>query len=105
MLFNVLYRSIISSTSYTSITIHIKQKGDCIMTKTPDGKYMGSVKVGSKGQIVIPKEVRDMFNIEPGETLILLADINQGVAIQKFEIYETFAKEIFRAKNNPKEAE
>ncbi|WP_245611951.1 AbrB/MazE/SpoVT family DNA-binding domain-containing protein [endosymbiont 'TC1' of Trimyema compressum] len=65
------------------------------MMKTPDGKFMGSVKVGSKGQIVIPKEVRDMFNIETGETLILLADINQGIAIQKFATYETFAKEIF----------
>ena len=34
------------------------------MMKTPDGKFMGSVKIGSKGQIIIPKEVRDMFNIE-----------------------------------------
>ena len=37
-------------------------------------KFMGSVKVGAKGQIVIPKEVREMFNIEPGDTLMLLAD-------------------------------
>ena len=46
-----------------------------------EGKYMGSVKVGSKGQIVIPKEVRDMFGITAGDTLILLADAQKGIAI------------------------
>ena len=36
-------------------------------------KYMSSVKVGPKGQIVIPKEIRDMFQISPGDTLLILA--------------------------------
>jgi len=49
--------------------------------KVPDGKYFGSVKVGEKGQIVIPKEAREMFGIEPGDTLIILADIDKGIAI------------------------
>ncbi|MDF2616100.1 MAG: AbrB/MazE/SpoVT family DNA-binding protein [Sedimentibacter sp.] len=39
-----------------------------------EGKYMSSVKVGSKGQIVIPKEARELFNIQTGDTLVLLAD-------------------------------
>lgn len=37
-------------------------------------KYMGISKVGEKGQIVIPKEVRDIFDIKPGDSLIVLAD-------------------------------
>ncbi len=47
----------------------------------PEGKYAWTVKVGEKGQFVIPKEAREVFNIKPGDTLIVLADINQGIAI------------------------
>lgn len=47
----------------------------------PKGKYAWTVKVGEKGQIVIPKEARDVFNIKPGDTLILLGDEEQGIAI------------------------
>ena len=56
--------------------------------KSPDvckSKYMASVKVGPKGQIVIPKEVRDMFNISPADTLILLADAEKGIAIMRYD--------------------
>lgn len=49
--------------------------------KMPTDKFMSSVKVGEKGQIVIPKEVREMFNIEPGDMLLLLADKERGIAI------------------------
>ena len=42
----------------------------------PEGKYLASVKLGPKGQIVVPKEVREMFGVRPGDTL-LLADVNQ----------------------------
>lgn len=47
----------------------------------PAGKYLSPVKVGPKGQIVIPAEVREMFGIRPGDSLLLLADIRQGIAI------------------------
>lgn len=47
----------------------------------PNGKYMTMVRVGAKGQIVIPAEARDMFGIAPGDNLLLLADIEQGIAI------------------------
>jgi len=47
----------------------------------PKGKYAWTVKVGEKGQIVIPKEARDMFDINPGDTLIVLGDEKQGIAI------------------------
>ena len=49
--------------------------------KMPADKFMSSVKVGEKGQIVIPKEVREMFNIDPGDMLLLLADKERGIAI------------------------
>lgn len=61
-------------------------------------KFMGSVKVGAKGQIVIPKEVREMFNIEPGDTLMLLADTEKGIAIQKYGIFAKIADAIFAGK-------
>ncbi len=47
----------------------------------PKGKYAWTVKVGEKGQFVIPKEARVVFGIEPGDTLILLGDTEQGLAI------------------------
>lgn len=50
-----------------------------------DGKFMGSVKVGPKGQIVIPKEIREMFNITPGDTLMILADSEKGIAIERYD--------------------
>ena len=43
----------------------------------------GSVKVGEKGQIVIPARARKIFNIQPGENLIVLGDAGQGIAIIK----------------------
>ena len=47
----------------------------------PKGKYMCPVRVGEKGQIVIPKQAREMFGIEPGDNLFLLADEERGIAI------------------------
>ena len=41
----------------------------------------GTAKVGERGQIVIPKEARDLFHIQPGDTLLFLADEAQGMAI------------------------
>lgn len=56
---------------------------------------MGSVKVGAKGQIVIPKEVRDMFEINPGDTLLLLADSEKGIAIERYGVFAKIADAIF----------
>ena len=62
------------------------------------GKYVGISKVGEKGQIVIPKEERDMFDIKPGDSLIILCDKDQGMAIVKSDIIESIGDEIFKAK-------
>ncbi len=54
-----------------------------------DGKYIfGVVKVGDKGQIVIPKDARNVYGIKPGDALILLGD-ERGIAMLKTEIFQT----------------
>ena len=47
----------------------------------PEGKYAWTATVGEKGQIVIPKQARDIFNIKPGDTLLRLSDEERGIAI------------------------
>jgi AbrB family looped-hinge helix DNA binding protein len=49
--------------------------------ETFEGKGAWTATVGAKGQIVIPKEARDMFGIRPGDTLIILGDVKRGLAI------------------------
>lgn len=63
--------------------------------KKPEGKYAWTVTVGAKGQIVIPKEARRVFGIEPGDTLILLGDEKQGIAIPPKESFEAYFGRIF----------
>lgn len=53
------------------------------MAKKDKTGYIGMVKLGPKGQIVIPKEVRDMFGVKPGDSLMLLATPAKGIALQK----------------------
>ncbi len=60
-----------------------------------DKKYFWSVTVGEKGQIVIPKQARDIFDIKPGDTLIVLADEDRGIAIPKKEDCISFQERIF----------
>ena len=65
----------------------------------PKGKYLWTAKVGDKGQIVIPKEARDVFHIQPGDTLLLFGDEAQGIAIAKYEAFTQFADAILKAQN------
>ena len=51
-------------------------------------KFVGVAKVGEKGQIVIPKEARDMFDIAPGDSVVVLCDKQKGMAILKAEVLE-----------------
>ena len=57
--------------------------------------YMSSVRLGPKGQIVIPKEARDMFGLQPGDTLVLLADKKRGIALQTPEKLHPMLKQVF----------
>lgn len=61
----------------------------------PAGKYAWTVKVGEKGQIVIPKEAREMMDIKPGDTLLLLGDDEQGLAIPKKSVFTQIAESVF----------
>ena len=62
-----------------------------------NGKYAWSVTVGSKGQIVIPKEARDLFGINPGDTLLLLGDAERGIAIPPKTTFSSLITKIFGA--------
>ena len=59
------------------------------------GKYAWTVTVGEKGQIVIPKQARDIFSIEPGDTLILPGDEKRGIAIPPKNTFAELTKKIF----------
>lgn len=47
----------------------------------PKGKFLSIVKVGDKGQIVIPRGARELFGIQPGDQLLLMADKKRGIAL------------------------
>ena len=54
-----------------------------------DGKYIfGVVKVGDKGQIVIPKDARKIYGLQPGDALIVLGD-QKGMALLKTEVFQS----------------
>lgn len=53
------------------------------MKKVEDDRFIVSVKVGPKGQITMPKEAREMFDIKEGDTLMVMCDKTRGIAIVK----------------------
>lgn len=68
-----------------------------------DGKYIfGVCKVGERGQIVIPKQARNVFNIKPGDNLVMLGDINKGIAIVKCDIISDITNTILGDNNEQK---
>lgn len=65
--------------SYTFHTYY--NIGEDKMKNPPKGKNAFTVKVGEKGQFVIPKEARDMLDINPGDTILVLVDKKRGLAV------------------------
>ncbi|MBQ7500669.1 MAG: AbrB/MazE/SpoVT family DNA-binding domain-containing protein [Clostridia bacterium] len=63
--------------------------------KTPKGKYAWTATVGEKGQIVIPKQAREVFGIKPGDTLLLLGDEKRGIAIPPKSEFAVMAARVF----------
>lgn len=63
----------------------------------PRGKHLfGTVRVGEKGQIVIPKEARALFGIRPGDTLLILGDEATGIIVSTPEVMTEAAGKVFR---------
>ncbi|MBO4831922.1 MAG: AbrB/MazE/SpoVT family DNA-binding domain-containing protein [Oscillospiraceae bacterium] len=68
--------------------------------KRPKGTYAWTATVGEKGQIVIPKQARDIFGIEPGDTLLLLGDVKRGIAIPPKSRFDSLASIVFKEEND-----
>ena len=59
------------------------------------GKFAWMVKIGEKGQFVIPKEARELFDFQPGDEILVLGDIEKGIAIAPKEKQQEIIKQIF----------
>ena len=61
-----------------------------------NGKYLfGVCKIGEKGQIVIPKEAREVFSLKPGDSLVMVGDVRKGIALVKTEVFSANVEEVF----------
>ena len=58
-------------------------------------KFVGVARVGEKGQIVIPKEAREMFDIKSGDSIIVLCDKEKGIALLKADAIEDLSDKVF----------
>ena len=65
------------------------------MMNLHEGKYAWMVKIGEKGQFVIPKEARDLFHLQPGDEILVLGDQERGIAILPKEKQQDVMKQIF----------
>ena len=60
-----------------------------------DGKFAWMVKIGEKGQFVIPKEARELFDLQPGDEILVLGDKERGIAILPKEKQQDTIKRVF----------
>ncbi len=60
-----------------------------------EGKYAWMVRIGEKGQFVIPKEAREMFDFQPGDEILVLGDARRGIAILPKATQQDTIKEVF----------
>ena len=68
----------------------------------PDGYYAWTATVGEKGQIVIPKQARDLFQINPGDTILILGSKDQGLAIPPKGAFTNLFKVAFQENESEK---
>ena len=74
--------------------------GKHILAKGKVPRVFGTAKVGDRGQIVIPKEAREFFGIEPGDTLLILGKHETGLIVTKPETLHNLANQIFNSIEN-----
>jgi AbrB family looped-hinge helix DNA binding protein len=68
--------------------------GKHLLGRSKGYHIFGTAKVGDRGQIVIPKEARNVFGIEPGDTLLILGDEKNGILVSKPDVIENIAEEL-----------
>lgn len=68
--------------------------GKHILGKQNSKRVFGTAKVGDRGQIVIPKEARELFNIQPGDTLLIVGEPDTGLVVSRPEVLNNLANEI-----------
>ena len=74
--------------------------GKHILGKRKQQQVFGTAKVGDRGQIVIPKEAREFFHIEPGDTLLILGKSETGLIVTKPETLHDLAAQIIHSVEN-----
>ena len=74
--------------------------GKHILGKGKAPRIFGTAKVGDRGQIVIPKEAREFFGIEPGDTLLILGKTETGLIVTRPDALNDLASRIFDSVEN-----
>lgn len=69
--------------------------GKHILGKGKNRRVFGTAKVGDRGQIVIPKEARELFNIRAGDTLLILGEEDTGLIVSRPELLSDIANQFF----------
>ena len=68
--------------------------GKHVLGKINQQRVFGTAKVGDRGQIVIPKEARELFGIKPGDTLLILGEAETGLIVSRPDVLNNLADEI-----------
>lgn len=71
--------------------------GKHILGKGKSRRVFGTAKVGDRGQIVIPKEARELFKIRPGDTLLILGEEETGLIVSRPEVLSDIANRVFES--------
>ena len=75
--------------------VHTNHRKGIVNMNIPDGKFAWMVKIGEKGQFVIPKEARELFSLQPGDEILVLGNRERGLAILPKEKQQNLIKQIF----------
>lgn len=70
--------------------------GKHVLGRGNNQRVFGTAKVGDRGQIVIPKEARDLFGIQPGDTLLILGESETGLIVSKPDVLNNLAAQLLK---------